>query len=246
MSSAKAGSSSTTRIRSPLPAIGPAGRLFMPTLRGGVARSRVGGRHGKAHRDRRAARRGVEADPPAVGLHDPAAEVEAEPAARHLPVHRPGAPEEALEDVVAILGGDPPPIVGDRHDDGRGVEPARPDLDDGHVARVLLCVLDEVRHHLPDARRIHVDAGQPTGDLEAHGSPPRRLRALGNEGAQEAVERDRRAAQGESVGLELAHVDDVVDEGLEPLRGAPRSDRGGAARSPCRGRGGGGSGCSRR
>ena len=115
----------------------------------------------------------------------------------------------------------------------------------GRPARVLLRVLDEVRDHLPDPawrrRRPAAAAGRSRRDRAPR--CPRRARRRRRAGGRRGPPA---CGAGQRVALDLAHVDDVVDEGARAARAAPaiRSRWRRAVGRP--GRGGGGSGCSRR
>ena len=220
MSSANAGSSSTTRIRSPLPRSDRRRTLFTSAPRRMPPGHRVGERDGQAERDRRAARRGVEADPAAVRPRRCAGTGRGRarcPAPARLAHGRPGRSARRR-------GRDPR-----RRCPPRRRRPSRP-RSPGRAGEPRISMTRTRPRTSPCSGRgwpgpagsgwHRRRRGAARGDLQAHGSRARCVGALRRRSAQEAVERDRATAQGEGVGLELADVDDVVHEDLEALDGA--------------------------
>src|SRR5579883_983938 len=96
----------------------------------------------------------LEPDPPAVRLHDVAHDGELEPRGARFRLVR--ALDEALEDALALLGGDARPRVADR-DQHRPVLGARVEHDAPAARRVAERVGDEVRERPGDLRRIPGD-----------------------------------------------------------------------------------------
>src|SRR5579885_2034747 len=108
----------------------------------------------------------LEPDPPAVGLHDVAHDGEPEPrGAGFGPVR---ALDEALEDALALLGGDARARVAHR-DQHPAVLGARLEHDAPAARRVAERIGDEVRERPGDLRRV-------PGDREAARRPRRRKR----------------------------------------------------------------------
>ncbi len=148
-----------------------------------------------------------------VELGHPAGDGQAEAGAARGVV--PGA--EALEDPLGAVGGDAGPLVADLEDPPLLVEPAGRQVDLSPSRAVPHGVVDEVGDELgqPGAVGVDDEVGRLDGVAHPHGAPVDR--GLGHGVPQEGGDLDVTDAQGRCTGVDAGEVEQVGDEGTEPL-----------------------------
>lgn len=176
----------------------------------------VDGRDGQADGEGSAMPRiALDFDVPAMGLHDPPRGGEAQADAGNVAVASILQTMEGLEETRELLPVDADPFVGDR-DPCLVAVLGQHDADAAALGRVLDGVVEEVRQHLPETRRIAVDVhALRDDDLDPMlvGSQLRHGTDFADERPQiEIVLFDLKPA-----GLDARRIEQVLELAIEPF-----------------------------
>ena len=160
---------------------------------------------------------GLDADGAAVGLDDHPADVQPQPEPRLLAGHVGVDPEEAVEQLRALLERNAQPLVRHRQPHLVGLEGER-HLDRRAFGRVLEGVVQEVGDHLLDAGGVGVDQRRLGGQRQDQ-LPPRRPGAeVVGHGGDQAAQVERHRVQLQPPPLEARGVEQVVHHVGESAR----------------------------